>query len=157
MSLIHLKHARRSGYPSSTKLHGGSLALAGGQQGGSWFGDAAKGIANFGVKLAGRVMAGKGRHRMRGGGFWSKLGSSFTNLFNNAKNFFQKTKAISTFAPALGPVGTVAGGVAGLLGMGRYHSRVKSYRRKTGQVRKYTRRMPRKKCRCGGGRGCGCR
>jgi hypothetical protein len=156
MSLINLQHARRSTYPSSSKLHGGSLALAGGMQGGSWFGDAAKGIANFGTKLVGRVMAGKGRRRMRGGGFWSNLGSSFTNLFNNAKNFFQKTKAISTFAPALGPVGTVAGGVAGLLGMGRYHSRVKSYRRRSGQVRKYTRRMPRKTCHCGHGRGCRC-
>ena len=98
MSLVTLKHARRSAYPASAKLHGGSLALAGGmrgQQGGSWFGDAAKGIVNFGTKLAGRVMAGKGMHRMRGAGFWSNLGSSFTNLFNNTKNFLGKPSVVN--------------------------------------------------------------
>ena len=153
MSLVTLSHARRSTYPASAKLHGGSLALAGG----SWFGDAAKGLANFGVKAVGRVRAGKGRRRMQGGGFWSKLGDSFKNLFNNTKNFLTKTKAISTYAPLLGPEGAAVGGIAGLLGMGRYHNRVRGYTRKTGAVRKYTRRVPRKKCHCGSGRGCGCR
>jgi hypothetical protein len=142
MSLVTLSHARRSTYPASAKLHGGSLALAGG---GFW--------SRVGDQFKKRFL-GKG---MRGAGFWSKLGSSFKNLFHNTKNFLTKTKAISTFAPALGPVGTVAGGVAGLLGMGRYHNRVKGYKRRTGAVRKYTRRVPRKKCMCGRGRGCGCR
>lgn len=117
MSLVTLAHARRSTYPSSAKMHGGALGLAGGR-------------------------------RMRGGGFWSRLGDGFKSIFNHTKDFLTKSKAISTFAPLLGPEGAAIGGVAGLLGMGRYHNRVKGYSRKTGAVRRYTRRVPRKKCRC---------
>lgn len=127
MSLVTLAHARRSTYPASAKLHGGSLALAGGR-------------------------------RMKGGSWWSNIGDKIKGAFNSANNWLKKTKIISKVANVIPhPYAKGVGTVAGMLGYGRYHNRVRGYRRKTGAVRKYTRRVPRKRCMCGSGRGCGCR
>jgi hypothetical protein len=142
MSLVRLKYAGRSTYPTSAKLHGGSLALAGG---GFW--------SRVGDQFKKRFL-GKG---MRGAGFWSNLGNSFKNLFTKTNDFLKKTKLVSRVASIIPhPAASAIGTAAEMLGYGRYHNRVKGYKRKTGAVRKYTRRVPRKKCMCGRGRGCRC-
>jgi hypothetical protein len=118
MSLVGLKHARRSMYPASAKLHGGALSLAGGM-------------------------------RMRGGGFWSSLGNSFKNLFSKTNSFLKKTKLVSRVASIIPhPAASAIGTAADMLGYGRYHNRIKGYKRKSGSVRKYTRRVRRSGCRC---------
>ena len=94
---------------------------------------------------------------MRGGGFWSNLGRSFKNLFTKTNDFLKKTKLVSRVASIIPhPAASAIGTAAEMLGYGRYHNRVKGYKRRTGAVRKYTRRVPRKKCMCGKGRGCRC-
>ena len=109
MSLDLLAHARRSRYPASAKLHGGSLGLSG----------------------AGLSLAGSGRRRkMRGGGFWGSLWNGIKNVAGKANDFFKKTKIISTIGPLLGPEGAAVGTAAGFLGYGRYHKRIKTYKRR---------------------------
>jgi hypothetical protein len=172
MSLVTLAHARRSNYPSSAKLHGGGLGLSGGglgMPGGAMTGGSimdgvisgltGKPIANRpAIRDGGIVRVGRGRHRMKGGSWWSNIGDKIKGAFNSANDWLKKTKVISTVAKFIpNPYAKGIGMAAGLLGYGRYHNRVKGYTRKTGAVRKYTRRVPRKKCHCGSGRGCGCR
>mgnify|MGYP006992518996 CR=1 FL=1 len=127
MSLSVIEKGANRSFPQSARLHGGALALAG------------------------------GRRRMRGRGFWSSLGDSFKRLGSNANDFFKRTKLISTVANIIpNPVAKGVGFLASNLGYGRFTRRVKTYSRRSGQVRKHTRRNPRK-CHCGSGRGCGCR
>ena len=167
MSLVTLAHARRSNYPASAKLHGSGLGLSGGglgMAGGGIMDGIVSGITGKPIATrpafidGGIVRVGRGRKKMRGGSWWSDIGNKIKGAFNSANDWLKKTKVISTVAKFIpNPYAKGIGMAAGLLGYGRYHNRVKGYTRKTGAVRKYTRRVPRKSCHCGSGRGCGCR
>jgi hypothetical protein len=105
----------------------------------------------------GIVKVGSGRLK-KGGSRSSHFVGKLKHAFNSANKWLKKTKIISSAAHLIPhPYAQGIGTAAGVLGYGRYHNRVKGYTRKTGAVRKYTRRVARKKCHCGSGRGCGCR
>jgi len=114
MSLALLPYQRRSTYPASKVLHGGSL--------------------------------------------WGKIKS----FAGKAARWFKKTGIISKVTGALGHVDPrfgMASTAASALGYGRFHKRIKMYRRGTSHVKKHSRRVAHRGCRkCGSGRrGCGCR
>jgi len=88
--------------------------------------------------------------RMRGGSVWGKI----KGFFGKANKWLKKTGLISKVAGVAGMVDPrfkAASGVASALGYGRYYRRVKSYRRGSKTVSRYTR-----KNRGSGRRGCRC-
>jgi len=114
MSLALLPYQRRSTYPESRVLHGGSL--------------------------------------------WGKIKS----FAGKAAQWFKKTGIISKVTGALGHIDPrfgMASTAASALGYGRFHKRIKMYRRGTSHVKKHSRRVAHRGCKkCGSGRrGCGCR
>ena len=118
MSLSVINMGENRRYPRSAKLHGGAMSLAGGCR------------------------------RMRGRGFWSSLGDSFKNLAVGTNNFLKKTKIISRIGSLIpNPIAKGVGLAAGALGYGRFTRRVKTYRRRSGRVKKHTRSNPHK-CKC---------
>jgi len=87
--------------------------------------------------------------RMHGGSVWGKI----KGFFGKANKWLKKTGLISKVAGVAGMVDPrfkAASGVASALGYGRYYRRVKSYRRGSKTVSKYTRKNR------GSGRGCRC-
>jgi hypothetical protein len=87
--------------------------------------------------------------RMRGGSVWGKI----KGFFGKANKWLKKTGLISKVAGVAGMVDPrfkAASGVASALGYGRYYRRVKSYRRGSKTVSRYTRKNR------GSGRGCRC-